>query len=113
MLLENDSVFTKLQADLNPGLLRLMTFTWACQAEHAILEALATADEAITTRACCLVTHGKLVYQSLCFLESVALDISSLLATEVATVKQEKEEITSKLSTAFSMRHGALHILEG
>lgn len=94
-------------------MLRFVTFTRARSAEHAILEALANVEEAATTHARRLVAHGETVYQSLRFLESVALDISSMLATELATVKREKEEITSKLSTAFGMHRGALRILEG
>jgi len=112
-LLESDSVFTKLQADLYSGLLRFVTFAWSRSAEHAILEALTTAEEAATTHACRLVAHGESVYQTLRFLESVALDISSMLATELATIKREKEEIISKLSTTFGMHRGALRILEG
>jgi hypothetical protein len=112
-LLENDSIFAKLQADLYSGLLRFVAFIWARSAEHAILEALAASEEAATTQARRLVAHGESVYQSLRFLESVAFDISSMLATELATVKREKEEISSKLSTAFGMHRGALRILEG
>ncbi len=114
MSLGNDSVFAKLHADLHMGLLlRLMTFNWAHQAEHAILEALAIAKGATTTHACRLFVHGDLVYQGLRFLESIALDISSLLASEIASVKCKKEEVVSKLSTAFGMHRGALRILEG
>jgi len=114
MSLENDSVFAKLHADLHMGLLpRLMTFNWAHQAEHAILEALAIAEGATTTHARRLFVHGDSVYQGLRFLESIALDISSLLASEIASVKREKEEVVSKLSTAFGMHRGALRILEG
>lgn len=114
MLLENDSVFAKLQADLHPGLLlRLVSFNWARQAEHAILEALTTAGDATTTHARRLVAHGESVYHSLRLLESVALDISSLLATEVAALAREKEEINSKVLTAFGIHRGALRILDG
>lgn len=114
MLLENDSVFAKLQVDLHPGLLsRLVSFNWARQAEHAILEALTTARDATITHAHRLVAHGESVYHSFRLLESVALDISSLLATEVAAVTREKEEINSKAFTAFGIHRGALRILDG
>jgi len=63
MLLENDSVFAKLHADLHMGLLlKLMTFNWAHQAEHAILEALAIAEGATMTHAHRLFIHGDSVY---------------------------------------------------
>ncbi len=114
MLLENDSVFAKLQVNLRPGLLlRLLMINWASQAEHVILEALATAEEATMTHAHCLVTHGESVYNNILFLESIAVDISSLLATEVAVAKQEKEEINAWISNIFGMHRGALCILEG
>ena len=114
MLLENDSVFAKLQVNLCPGLLsRLVTINWASQAEHVILEALATAEEATTTHARCLVAHGESVYNNILFLESVAVDISSLLAIKVAVAKQEKEEINARISNIFGMHRGALRILEG
>ena len=93
-------------------MLRFVTFAWARSDEHAILEALATAEEAATTHARRLVAHGESVYQNLRFLESVALDVSSILATELVAVEREKEEITSKLSTAFGMHRGTLRILE-
>jgi hypothetical protein len=109
--LKNDSIFAKLQADLYLGLLRFVTFKWACSAEYAILEALATAKEATTTHTCCLVAHGESVYQSLRFLKSVTLDILSILATKLTTAKWEKEEIALRLSTTFGMNHGALCIL--
>ena len=114
MLLENDSVFTKLQVDLCPGLLsRLVTFNWACQSKHAILEALATAEDATTTHARHLVVHGESVYNNILFLESAAVDISSLLATEVAVAKREREEIDARISNIFGMHRGALRILDG
>ena len=53
------------------------------------------------------------MYQGLRFLESIALDISSLLASEIASVRRKKEEVVSKLSTAFGMHRGTLRILEG
>lgn len=109
MSLENDSVFAKLQADLHIGLLpRLVTFRWARPTEHTILEAVATAEGAATSHARCLFAHGDLVYQGLRFLESIALDISSLLASEIVFVKCEKDEVVTKLSTAFGMHRGAL-----
>ena len=114
MLLENDSVFAKLQVNLRPGLLsRLVTFNWAHQAEHATLEALATAEDATTTHARRLVARGESVYNSLLFLESLAVDISGLLATEVAFVKREKEEMNARVSNIFGMHRGALRILDG
>ncbi len=114
MLLKNDSVFAKLQINLHPGLLsRLLTINWASQAEHAILEALATAEEAMMTHARHLVVHGESVYNNILFLESIAVDISSLLATEVAVAKWEKKEINARISNIFGMHHGALCILEG
>src|SRR5882672_273537 len=114
MLLENDSVFAKLQVDLHPGLLlRLVLFNWARQAEHVILEVLMTTGDATTMHTHHLVVHGESVYHSFCLLETVALDISSLLATEVAAVTQEKEEINSKVLTAFGIHRGALCILDG
>jgi len=113
ILLENDSVFAKLQASLYSGLLGFVAFPWTRSAEGVILEALETAEEAATTHVRRLVTHGESVYQSLRFLESVALDISSMLATELAAAKREKEEISSKLLTVFGMHRGALRILEG
>ncbi len=114
MLLENDSVFAKLQVNLHSGLLlRLLTINWASQAEHAILEALVTAEEAMMTHAHHLVTHGESVYNNILFLESITVDISSLLATEVAVAKWEKEEINAQISNIFGMHRGALRILEG
>ena len=114
MSLESDSVFAKLQLDLHPGFLsRLVTFNWARRAESAILEALATAEDSTTTHARRLVAHGESVYHAIRFLESIALDISSLLATEVTAVKREEDEINSRVSTIFAMHRGTLRILEG
>jgi len=114
MLLENDSVFAKLQVNLRPGLWsRLVTFNWAHQAEHATLEALATAEDATTTHARRLVAHGESVYNNILFLEFLAVDISGLLATEVAVAKREKEEINAWVSNIFGMHRGALRILDG
>jgi hypothetical protein len=87
-------------------------FNWARQVENMILEVLATAEDATTTYAYCLFVHGDLVYQSLRFLKSTALDILSLLATEIAFVKREKEEVILKLTTTFGMYRGTLHVLE-
>jgi hypothetical protein len=113
MSLENDSIFAKLQADLHPGLLwRLVTLDWARQVEHAILEALATAGDATTTHARRLIAHGESVHHSLRLLESIALDISSLLAIEVAAVKREKEEISSRVSSIFGMHRSDLWCIE-
>lgn len=113
MLLENDSIFAKLQADLHPGLWwRLVTLNWARQVEHAILEALATAGDATTTHARRLIAHGESVHHSLRLLESIALEISSMLAIEVAAVKREKEEINSRVSSIFGMHRGDLRCIE-
>jgi hypothetical protein len=76
------------------------------------LEALTTAGDATTTHARRLVAHGESVYHGFHLLESVALDISSLLATEVAAVTREKEEINSKLLAAFGIHRGVLRILD-
>lgn len=111
MSLENASVFAKLKSDLYMGF--FPTFKWAGQAEHTILEALATAEDATTAHARRLFAHGDLVSQGLLFLESIALDISSLLASEIVSVKRKKEGVASKLSTAFGMHRGVLRILEG
>jgi hypothetical protein len=109
MSLENDSVFTKLQADLNIGLLlRLMMFKWACQAKHTILEVLTITEDATTNHAHHLFTHGDAMYQGLHFLKSISLDISSLLALDMASVRHEKEELVSKLSIAVGMHRGTL-----
>ena len=114
MSLENDSVFAKLQADLHIGLLpRVVTFKWARRTEHTILEALMIVEDAATTHARHLFTHGDSVYQGLRFLESIALDISSLLALEIVSLKREKDEVVTKLSTTFGMHCGALRNLEG
>ncbi len=114
MLLEHDAIFTKLRADLHPGLLsRLVAFNWAHHSKSAILEALALVRDATTTHARRLVMHGESVYHDLCFLESIALEISGLLAAEGAAVKWEKEEINSKMLTFFSRHRGVLCILEG
>ena len=113
MLLENDSIFARLQADLQPSLFsRLMVINWAHQAEQAVTEALAVARHATTTHARRLVAHGESVYHSLRLLESIALDISSLLLTEVAAVKREKGEIVSRVLTVFGVHRGALRVLE-
>jgi hypothetical protein len=114
MLLEHGSIFAKLQADLHPGLLsRLMALNWAHRSKLAILEALALVGDATTAHARRLVTHGEPVHHDLHFLESIALEISSLLAVEGAAVKREKEEINSKMLTTFGGHRGALRILEG
>ena len=114
MLLEHDTIFTKLQADLHPGLLsRLMVFNWPRRYEQAILEALALIGDATTTHARHLVMHGESVYHDLHFLESIALEISSLLAVEDAAIKQEKVKVNSKMLTIFGGHRRALHILEG
>ncbi len=114
MLLEHDVIFAKLRADLHPGLLsRLVAFNWAHRSKSAILEALALVRDATTTHARRLVMHGESVYHDLRFLESIALEISGLLAAEGAAVKREKEEINSKMLTFFGRHRGVLRILEG
>ena len=93
MMLKINGVFAKLHADLHPGFLsRLMTFNRACQAEQAVLEALAISTDITTAHACHLVAHGESVYNGLRFLESIAMDISSLLASEVVAAEWEKDE---------------------
>jgi len=114
MLLENDSIFTKLQVDLRPGLLsRFMTSNRAHHSKQAILGALALAGDSTTTYARRLVMHGESVYHDLRFLESIALEITSLLAAKGAEVKRKKEEINSKTMTIFGGLRGALQVLEG
>ncbi|KAI9510620.1 hypothetical protein F5148DRAFT_1147408 [Russula earlei] len=113
MLLESDYVIAKLKVNLHPGFLSLVTFNWASQAERAIFEVLTIAKDAMTTHACHLVVHGKSVHHSLHLLESISLDILSLLATELASVNQEKEEIKCRVSTIFGMQCGSLCILKG
>jgi len=114
MLLENHSIFAKLQAELHPGLLsRLVTTNWARQTEQAILEAIATASESTTNHLRRLVAHGEPVHHNLRLLESMALDISSLLASEIAAIRRQKEDMNSKLSSIFGMHRGALRKLEG
>jgi hypothetical protein len=114
MTLENESIFAKLQADLHPGFLsRLTTFNWAHHAEQAIMGALAISADATTAHARRLVAHGESVCHGLRSLESIALDISSLLAAEGAAVEREKEEINSSMLTSFGRHRGALRILEG
>lgn len=114
MMLEIDANFAKLRADLHPGFWsRLMTFNWARQAEQAALEALVVSADATTTHARLLVARGESVYNGLRFLESIAVDISSLLASESATVEREKEEIENRLLTIFGGHRDATRILKG
>jgi hypothetical protein len=114
MLLEHDSIFTKLQADLHPSWFpRLFVFNWACYSKQAILEALALVGNAITAHTRCLVMHGESVHHDLHCLESIALEISSLFAAEGAAVKRKREEINSKVLTLFGGNHGTLCSLEG
>ena len=77
------------------------------------MEALAITEDATTNHARRLFAHGDSVYQGLRFLESISLDISGLLALDMASARHEKEELVSKLSTAVGMHCGALRILEG
>src|SRR5712692_2326236 len=113
MMLEIDTIFAKLRADLHPGFLsRLMTFNRAHQAEQAVSEALAISTDVTTAHTCCLVAHGESVYNGLRFLESIAMDISSLLASEVATAEREKDKIEARVLTTFSGHCDAMHILK-
>ena len=113
MLLERNSIFARLQADLHPHLLsRLIAFNWARYSQQVILEALALVGDATTTHARRLVMHGESAQRDLHCIESIALEISSLLAAEDAAVKQKKEEINSKFLTFFGVHGGALHNLE-
>jgi hypothetical protein len=91
----------------------LVTTNRARRADHAILEAIATARKITTNHARRLMVHGEPVHHSLRLLESMALDISSLLATEVTAIKWQKEEINSKVSSIFGMHRRALRNLEG
>ncbi|KAI9429353.1 hypothetical protein H4582DRAFT_2065371 [Lactarius indigo] len=115
MLLEHNAIFTKLQADLHPGLLsRLVAFNWVHRSKQAIFsETLALIEDTTTAHARRLVMHGDSVYHDLRFLESIALEISSSLAAEGAAVRREKEEINSRSLTIFGGHRGALRILEG
>jgi hypothetical protein len=114
MMLETDALFAKLRADLNPGFLsRLMTFNWARQAEQAALEALAISADITTAHTRRLVVHGESVYSGLRFLESIAVDISSLLASESAAVEREKKEIETRVLTIFGGHRDAMRILKG
>ena len=114
MMLETDAIFANLRANLHPGFLsRLMTFNWARQAEQATLEALAISADATTAHARLLVAHGESVYNGLRFLESIAVDISSLLASESAAVEREKEEIETRVLSIFGVHRDAMRILKG
>jgi hypothetical protein len=113
MLLEHDSILARLQADLHPRLFsRLIAFNWARYSQQVILEALVLIGDTTTTHARRLVVHGESAHRDLHCLEPIALEISSLLATEDAAVKQKKEKINSKILTFFGGHRGALHILE-
>ena len=114
MLLEHDSIFAKLQADLHPGLLsRLIVLNWSRYSKQAILEALTLIGDAVTAHTHRLVKHGESVHHDLLCLESIALEISCLLAAEDAAVKREREEINSKVSTFFGRNRGTLRTLAG
>lgn len=111
-MLENDAIFAKLRADLHPGFFsRLMTFNR--QAEQAALEALAISADAITAHARFLVAHAESVYVGLRFLESIAVDISSLLASEGVAVEREKEKIEARALTILGGHRDAMRILKG
>jgi hypothetical protein len=56
---------------------------------------------------------GESVYHGLSSLESIALEISSLLAAEDAAVEREKVEINFSVLTLFGRHCGALRISEG
>lgn len=114
MMLETDASFAKLRADLDPGFLsRLLTLNWARQAEQAVLDALGISADATTAHSRRLVAHGEPVYNSLRFLETIAMDISSLLASEVAAVEREKDEIEARMLTIFGGYRDAMRILKG
>lgn len=114
MLLKHDSIFTKLQADLHPSwLLRLIVFNWARYSKQAILEALTLVENAMTAHTRCLVMHGESVHHDLHCLESITLEISTLLAAKDAAVKQKREEINSRVLTLFGGNCGKLCSLEG
>ncbi|KAI9431447.1 hypothetical protein F5148DRAFT_1155098 [Russula earlei] len=113
MLLESDYVIAKLKVDLHPGFLSLVMFNQASQAECAIFEVLTITKDATTTHARHIVVHGESVHHSLHLLESIALDILSFLATELASVNQEKEKIKCRVLTIFGMQHGSLCTLKG
>jgi RNA binding exosome subunit len=114
MILETDAIFAKLHADLHPGLLsRLVTFNWARQAEQAVFEALGISAYTTTTHARVLVAHGESVHNDLRFLESIAVDISSLLVSEGAAVQREKEDIEARVLTIFGGYRDAIRILKG
>lgn len=113
-MLETDAIFTKLRADLHPGFLSwLMTFNWARQAEQAGLEALAISADATAAHTRLLVAHGEPVYNGLRFLESIAVDISSLLASETVAVERAKEDMESSVLTFFGGHRNAMRILKG
>lgn len=114
MLLEHDSIFAKLQADLHPGWLsRLIVFNWARYSKQAILEALALVGNAMTAHTRRLVMLGESVHHDLYRLESIALEISSLLVAEGAAVKRKRDEINSNVLTLFGGNRGMLRNLEG
>lgn len=109
-----DATFAKLHADLHPSFLsRLITFNWARRAEQAILEALDISADSTTAHARFLVAHGEPVYNCLRFLESIAGDISNLLASEGAAVEREKEEIEARVLSIFGGYRNAVRILKG
>lgn len=114
MLLEHSAIFAKLQADLHPGLFsRFIAFNWARRSKQAVSEALALVEDATAAHAHRLVMHGESVHRDLRSLESIALEISALLAGEGAAIKRRKEEIKSKVLTMFGGHRGLLRILEG
>ncbi|KAF8257514.1 hypothetical protein EI94DRAFT_1817602 [Lactarius quietus] len=114
MLLEHDSIFAKLQADLHQVLLsRLIVFNWSHYSKQAILEALTLIGDAITAHSHCLVMHGESIHHDLLGLESIALEISCLLVAKDAAVKWKREEINSKVLTFFGRNRGTLHTLAG
>jgi hypothetical protein len=114
MILEIDAIFAKLHADLHQSFLsRLITFSWSRNVEQAVLEALTVSADATTAHARLLVVHGESVYNGLRLLESIAVDISSLLASEVAATEREKEEIGARVMAIFGGHRDAMRVLKG
>lgn len=90
-----------------------MVFNRARRTEQVILRAIGIANDTTTAHAHRLVVHGESVYNGLRTLEAIALEISSLLATENGTIQRERREIESRILTIFGGHRGTLHILEG
>ncbi|KAH9170475.1 hypothetical protein EDB89DRAFT_2071858 [Lactarius sanguifluus] len=75
-----------------------MAFNWAHHSKQAILEALTLIGDTTTAHVHHLLMHGDSVYHDLWFLESIALEISGLLAVEDAAVNNLWREATDSLS---------------